>query len=128
MNNGRNMDEIKTTEKEKDEVLDHLESMLKRMPENARQPILNLINKRKVELGLMKSELPLAGYKLKKRRSKPRQSTKEINDSRESLKKIAMNVGIVAEKQRPIKGDIDIKNEPLKKEKKAIEEADSYKY
>lgn len=122
------MDEIKTTEQEKDEVLDHLESMLKRMPENARQPILNLINKRKVELGLMKSELPLAGYKLKKRRSKPRQSTKEINDSRESLKKIAMNVGVVAEKQRTIKGDIDIKNEPLKKEKKAIEEADSYKY
>ncbi len=120
--------EKKTTEPEKDDVLTRLENMIKNMPEGSRQPILNLINKRKVELGLMKSELPHAGYKLKKKRSKPKLSPEEIKESRDSLKKIAMKVGVVPETNKRIPGDIDIKNEPLKKDKKPMEETDSYKY
>jgi hypothetical protein len=60
----------KQPEKQKDESLENLERMLEKLPENARKPILDLINKRKVELGLLKSELKPLGYKLKKGRSK----------------------------------------------------------
>ena len=117
--------ENKTTQPEKDAVLARLEQMLQMMPENSRQPILDLINKRKVELGLKKSELPLAGYKLKKSRAKPRPLPKE---TREALQKIARSVGTVKETQEIIPKDIDIKNESFKKDKKIIEEIDTYKY
>ncbi|KCZ72821.1 hypothetical protein ANME2D_01256 [Candidatus Methanoperedens nitroreducens] len=117
--------ENKTIEPEKDAVLAKLERMLASMPENSRQPILNLINKRKVELGLLKSELPHAGYKLKKAHEKRKPISKERKDS---LQKIAMTVGTVKETERVIPSDIDIKNESLKKDRKIIEEVDSYKY
>ena len=110
---------------EKDKSLENLERMLEKLPENARKPILDLINKRKVELGLLKSELKPLGYKLKKRKTKPKPQTKE---SMESLRKIAGNIGMVKETQKTDFHDVDVKDEPLKKEKKSLEEVDSYKY
>ncbi len=112
---------------EKDKSLENLERMLEKLPENARKPILDLINKRKVELGLLKSELKPLGYKLKrgKAKPKPRPQTKE---SMESLRKIAGNIGKVKETQKTDFHDVDVKDQPLKKEKKALEEVDSYKY
>ncbi|GFO95957.1 hypothetical protein ig2599ANME_0139 [groundwater metagenome] len=111
----------------KDEMLEKLEQMLESMPENARQPILDLINKRKVELGLMKSGLPTAGYRLRKTEKKaaPRKPSKETV---KSLSKIAMGVGKVREPKDDVSRDIDVKDEPLKKERKITEESDSYKY
>ncbi len=111
----------------KDEVLTRLERMLESMPENSKQPIRNLINKRKVELGLMKSELPAAGYLLKKPRKKaePRKPSKE---TKESLGNIARNIGKIKEGKEIIPKEIDVKDEPLKKERKINEETDSYKY
>lgn len=117
----------KTTEPEKDKVLAKLEHMLENESENSRQPILDLINKRKVELGLLKSELPPAGYKLRKTRTQAKPAP-EQKESRDSLRKIAMSVGRISETKETIPQDIDVKDEPLKKDKKAIEEADSYKY
>jgi hypothetical protein len=113
------------TDEQKDKVLEKLEHMLESLPEKSRPPILDLINKRKVELGIQKSELLPAGYKLKRTKTKPRPQTIE---SKESLRKIAMGVGLIPELKHPIPQDLDVKDEPLKKEKKAIEEADSYKY
>ncbi|MCE8425515.1 MAG: hypothetical protein J5U17_07025 [Candidatus Methanoperedens sp.] len=110
---------------QKDKVLLSLEQMLVALPENARQPIINLINKRKVELGLAKSDLLTSGYKLKKKKEKRVPQSKE---SKDSLRKIAMSVGRVRETKEIILHDIDVKEEPLKKSKKTIEEADSYKY
>jgi len=119
--------EIETKEEKKDASLENLERMLEKLPEGARKPILDLINKRKVELGLMKSELKPAGYILKKQRvkTKPKPQTKE---SMESLRKIAQGIGRIKEKEEILPHDIDMKDEPLKKEKKALEEVDSYKY
>lgn len=120
------MEELRAPKPEKDETLAKLERMLENMSENSRQPILELIRKRKVELGLLKSELPAAGYKLKKSktRAKPRPQPKES----EALRKIAMNIGRVQETKETIPRDIDVKDEPLKKDKKPVEEVDSYKY
>ncbi|MGB8216885.1 MAG: hypothetical protein WCE94_06240 [Candidatus Methanoperedens sp.] len=117
----------KDKQPEKDKSLENLERMLEKLPENARKPILDLINKRKVELGLLKSELKPAGYILKKGRAKPkpRPQTKE---SKESLRKIAENIGRVKEINETNFHDVDVKDEPLKKDKKPIEEVDSYKY
>ncbi len=115
----------KDKQPEKDKSLENLERMLEKLPENARKPILDLINKRKVELGLLKSELKPAGYILKKGRAKPKPQTKE---SKESLRKIAENVGKVKEINETNVRDVDVKDEPLKKDKKPIEEVDSYKY
>lgn len=117
--------ESNNTETVKDEMLAKLESMLKTMPESSRQPIIDLINKRKVELGLMNSGLPHAGYKLRKPGAKPRPISKE---SKDSLRKIALKVGTVRETEDVVPHDIDIKNEVLKKDKKILEETDSYKY
>ncbi|MFA4955618.1 MAG: hypothetical protein WC556_01430 [Candidatus Methanoperedens sp.] len=119
--------EIKTKEEKKDASLENLERMLEKLPEGARKPILDLINKRKVELGLMKSELKPAGYILKKGRvkTKPKPQTKE---SMESLRKIAQGIGRIKEIEKISPHDIDMKEEPLKKDKKALEEVDSYKY
>lgn len=122
----------KTGEVEKDKVLAQLERMLENTSENSRQPILDLINKRKVELGLLKSELPHAGYKLKKRnqpktKQQLKESKPESNESKDSLRKIAMGVGKISE-TKEIPHDIDVKDEPLKKNKKPIEEVDSYKF
>jgi len=99
---------------EKDKSLENLERMLEKMPEGSRKPILDLINKRKVELGLLKSELKPAGYILKKGRAKPkpRPQTKE---SMESLRKIADGIGKVPEKSQMTTRDLDVKDEPLKK-------------
>ena len=113
------------TDGQKDKILEKLERMLESLPEKSRPPILDLINKRKVELGLKKSELLPAGYKLKRAKPKPRPQTKE---SKESLRKIALGVGLIPEIKQPIIQDLDVKDEPLKKEKKAVEEVDSYKY
>jgi hypothetical protein len=111
----------------RDAMLEKLEQMLESMPEDARQPIRDLINKRKVELGLMKSELPSAGYRLRKTEKKvpPRKPSKETV---KSLNKIARSVGKVREPGDEVSKDIDIKDEPLKKERKITEESDSYKY
>jgi len=117
--------EIKNTDTEKDEMLAKLENMLKNLPEGSRQPIINLISKRKVELGMKKSELPPAGYKLKKSKARSRQVPAE---KKESLQKIARTVGIVKETDDKRPTDIDIKNEPLRKDKKILEETDSFKY
>jgi hypothetical protein len=117
----------KQPEKQKDESLENLERMLDKLPENARKPILDLINKRKVELGLLKSELKPLGYKLKKGRAKPKPKP-QTRESMESLRKIAGNIGRVKEPTETNFHDVDVKDEPLKKEKKAIEEVDSYKY
>jgi hypothetical protein len=119
--------EIKIKEEKKDVSLENLERMLEKLPENARKPILDLINKRKVELGLMKSGLKPAGYILKKQRVKtiPKAQTKE---SMESLRKIAQGIGRIKEKEEISPHDIDMKDEPLKKDKKTLEEVDSYKY
>ena len=119
--------EIKTKEEKKDASLENLERMLEKLPEGARKPILDLITKRKVELGLMKSELKPAGYILKKGRvkTKPTPPTKE---SMESLRKIAQGIGRIKEIEKISPHDIDMKDEPLKKDKKALEEVDSYKY
>lgn len=119
-------DEI-ATENPKDETLEKLERMLENMPENSRQPIRDLINKRKVELGLMKSGLPPAGYKLKKR-AKKAIPVKPSRKTVESLSKIAKGVGKVPEIKGEVRQDIDVKDEPLKKERKLTEESDSYKY
>ncbi|VVB88527.1 Uncharacterised protein [uncultured archaeon] len=116
-----------TTENKKDEMLEKLERILETTPENSKQPIRNLINKRKVELGLMKSELLVAGYKLKKsaRKAVPRKPSKA---TMKSLTQIAKGVGRVSEKKDEVSVDIDVKDEPLKKERKITEENDSYKY
>ncbi len=121
-------------EPEKDALLAKLERMLENAPENSRQPLIELVNKRKVELGLLKSELLPAGYKLKKRgaRAKPAPQAKagkqEQKKSKESLRKIAMGVGRITETKEIPSHDIDVKDEPLKKDKKPLEEADSYTY
>ncbi|MFA4936305.1 MAG: hypothetical protein WC568_10770 [Candidatus Methanoperedens sp.] len=112
---------------EKDKSLENLERMLEKLPENAKKPILDLINKRKVELGLLKSELKPLGYKLKKGKAKP-QSKPQTKESMESLRKIAANIGKVKEIQKTDFHDVDVKDQPLKKETKALEEVDSYKY
>ncbi|PWB51874.1 MAG: hypothetical protein C3F06_09420 [Candidatus Methanoperedenaceae archaeon] len=117
----------KQLEKQKDKSLENLERMLEKLPENARKPILDLINKRKVELGLLKSELKPLGYKLKKGNVKPKPKP-QTKQSMESLRKIAGNIGRVKEPVETNFHDVDVKDEPLKKEKKAIEEVDSYKY
>ncbi len=117
----------KDKQPEKDKSLENLERMLEKLPENARKPILDLINKRKVELGLMKSELKPAGYILKKRRAKPKPKP-QTKESKESLRKIAENVGRIKEINETNFHDVDVKDEPLKKDKKPIEEVDSYKY
>jgi len=114
-----------TKEPKKDESLENLERMLEKLPEGGRKPILDLINKRKVELGLMKSELKPAGYILKKGRAKPKPQTME---SKDSLRKIAQGIGRVKEKENISPHDIDMKDAPLKKDKKTLEEVDSYKY
>ncbi|VVB92454.1 Phosphoribosylamine--glycine ligase [uncultured archaeon] len=114
-------------ETEKDAVLAKLEKMLENMSEKSRQPILDLINKRKVELGLLKSELKPVGYILKKGRAKPKPKP-QTKESKESLRKIAENVGRVKEINETGFHDVDVKDEPLKKDKKPLEEVDSYKY
>jgi len=119
--------EIKTKELKKDESLENLERMLEKLPEGARKPILDLINKRKVELGLMKSELKPAGYILKKARVKTK-SKPPTKESMESLRKIAQGIGRIKDREGISPHDIDMKDEPLKKDKKALEEVDSYKY
>lgn len=119
--------ENNTKEPEKDKSLENLERMLEKMPEGARKPILDLINKRKVELGLLKSELKPAGYILKKRKTKPMPKP-QTKESMASLRKIAEGIGKVSEKSQTTPRDLDVKDEPLKKEKKALEEVDSYKY
>ncbi len=123
------MEEIKP-QPEKDKVLEDLERMLEGLSENSKQPILELIRKRKVELGLLNSDLPNAGYKLRKRRAQPAHGTDKINReaSKKSLRKIALGVGRVSETRETKPQDIDVKDEPLKKDKKTLEEADSYKY
>jgi len=110
---------------EKDAALLNLERMLEKMPEKSRQPIIDLINKRKVELGLMKSELKPMGYKLRTNKRKPKPPLSK--EKKEEIQKIAAGVGRVAGTKQVI-SNIDMKDEPLKKDKKAIEEADSYKY
>ena len=112
---------------EKDKSLENLERMLEKLPENARKPILDLINKRKVELGLLKSELKPLGYKLKKGKAKPKPKP-QTKECMESLRKIAGNIGRVKETQKTDFHDVDVKDQPLKNEKKALEEVDSYKY
>ncbi len=119
----QHMQELREAEPEKDATLAKLERMLESMSENSRQPILDLIHKRKVELGLLKSELPPAGYKLKKSKAR----VKPILQPKNSIRKIAMKVGRVAETKETVQ-HLDVKDEPLKKEKKPIEEVDSYKY
>ena len=122
------MTEEKSPETEKqDEMLTQLERMMESMPENSRQPIRNLIKKRKVELGLMVSDLPPAGYMLKKPRKKaePKQVSKETKNA---LSKIAQSVGKIKETKGIISQDIDVKEEPLKKDRKIQEDANSYKY
>lgn len=121
--------ETDTTNKQpaKDKSLENLERMLEKIPEGSRKPILDLINKRKVELGLLKSELKPAGYILKKRRGKPKPKP-QTKESMESLRKIAKGVGRVTETRDIVPKDIDVRDEPLKKEKKTLEEVDSYKY
>ncbi len=123
------MTEEKITDEipKKDEALANLERMLESMPENSRQPILNLINKRKVELGLMKSGLPISGYTLKKGKKKaaPIRPSKE---TKEALDRIAQRIGKIKVTREEIHPDIDVKDQPLKKERKIEEEADSYKY
>jgi len=111
----------------RDATLEKLEKMLESMPESSRQPIRDLINKRKVELGLMKSGLPQAGYRLRKTEKKapPKKPSKETV---KSLNKIAMGVGKIKEHSEELGQDIDVKDEPLKKERKITEESDSYKY
>ena len=111
----------------KDATLEKLEKMLESMPESARQPIRDLINKRKVELGLMKSGLPQAGYRLRKtvKKAPPKKPSKETV---KSLNKIAKGMGKIMEHGDELSQDIDVKDEPLKKERKISEESDSYKY
>jgi hypothetical protein len=46
----------------------------------------------------------------------------------ESLRKIAQGIGRIKEKEAISPHDMDMKDEPLKKDKKALEEIDSYKY
>lgn len=120
--------ETKTKEPGKDAVLAKLEGMLEKMSHGSRQPILELINKRKIELGLLKSELPPAGYKLKKSKTRAKTKPPQPKDSKDSLRKIAMSVGRVTETKETVPHDIDVKEEPLKKDKKPVEEVDSYKY
>ena len=124
-------------EPEKDALLSKLEDMLLKLPENSRQPITDLINKRKVELGLLKSELPIAGYRLKGKHPKdtnavpiPRKKPKNPipRKNKDAIRKIAKTVGRITETDCVVGLDIDIKDEPLKKDKKVLEEADSYKY
>ncbi len=111
----------------KDEILAQLERMMESIPENSRQPIRNLIKKRKVELGLMVSDLPPAGYILKKPRKKvePKQVSRETKNA---LSKIAQSVGKIKETKGIVSQDIDVKEEPLKKDRKIQEDANSYKY
>lgn len=125
----RHMEELraKNAEPEKDKVLANLERMLESQSGSSRQPILDLINKRKVELGILKSDLPAAGYKLKKSRKQAKPGS-QLKDSKDSLRKIALTVGRVPEIKQTVPHDIDVRDEPLKKDKKPIEEVDSYKY
>ena len=125
------------TEPEKDAILSRFEDMLLKLPENKRQPIIDLINRRKVELGLLQSELPHAGYRLKNKHPKdtnavpiPRKKPKKPipRKNKDALRKIAQTVGRITETENVIAHDIDIKDEPLKKDKKVLEESDSYKY
>ena len=118
-------DEKNKEENQKDEVIANLERMLENMPENSKRPILDLIKKRKVELGLMESDLPIAGYGSKKTRTKARQVPKERI---ESLEKIAKGIGKVKETEEAAVQNIDVKEEPLRKDRKLLEETDSYKY
>lgn len=120
--------ETRATEQGKDAVLVKLEGMLEKMSPGSRQPILELINKRKIELGLLKSELLPAGYKLKKSKTRAKTKPPQPKDSKDSLRKIAMSVGRVKETKETVPHDIDVKEEPLKKDKKPVEEVDSYKY
>lgn len=124
-------------EPEKDAVLARLENMLEKLPENGRQPIIDLINRRKVELGLLKSELPIAGYRLKNKHPKdtnavpiPRTRPKKPipKKNKDAIRKIAKTVGRITETEDVVFRDIDIKDEPLKKDKKVLEETDSYRY
>ena len=122
------MTEEKSPEtQKKDEMLAQLERMMESMPESSRQPIRNLIKKRKVELGLTVSDLPPAGYMLKKPRKKaePKQVSK---DTKNALRKIAQSVGKIKETKGIVSLDIDVKEEPLKKDRKIQEDANSYKY
>ncbi|MFU8767022.1 MAG: hypothetical protein ACNA7I_05070 [Candidatus Methanoperedens sp.] len=121
----------------KDAVLTRLEEMLGKMPENRRQPIIDLINRRKIELGLLQSGLPVAGYRLKKKHPKDTNAVpvpwnkpkKPIpGKNKEAIHKIAKTVGRISETDAVAARDIDIKDEPLKKDKKILEEIDSYKY
>ena len=107
----------KQPEKQKDKSLENLERMLEKLPENARKPILDLIT----------TELKPLGYKLKKGRAKPKPKL-QTRENMESLRKIAENIGRVKEPTETNFHDVDVKDEPLKKEKKAIEEVDSYRY
>jgi len=111
----------------RDATLEKLEKMLESMPENARQPIRDLINKRKVELGLMKSGLLQAGYRLRKKEKKAAPKKPSIETAK-SLSKIAQRVGTVRETGEEVRKDIDVKDQPLKIERKISEESDSYKY
>ncbi len=118
-----NLNNNKIQEETKDKSLENLERMLESLPETSRKPILDLINKRKVELGLLKSDLKPAGYILKKRKIKP-----QTRESKESLRKIAMGVGRINESKIIEIKDVDVKDEPLKKPKNVAEDTDSYKY
>jgi len=128
---------VNNTETGKDAVLSGLEDMLGKLPENSRQPIIDLINKRKIELGLIKSGLPIAGYRLKKKHpkdtnavpvpgKKPKKPIPAKN--KDAIRKIAKTVGRITETGGVVAMDIDIKDKPLKKDKKILEEVDSYKY
>lgn len=125
--------EISARQPEKDKSLDNLERMLEKLPENARKPILDLIHKRKVELGLLKSELKPAGYLLKKGRAKSKPASRprpkpQTEQSRESLRMIARNIGKIKETREIEFHDVDVIEEPVQKEKKNLQEIDTYKY
>lgn len=133
----RTMDnEISIKQPEKDKSLADLERMLEKLPENARKPILDLIHRRKVELGLLESELKPAGYILKKRKSKPaskpewkkeKKPEKKIEKNLESLRNIAKTIGTIKEKEKIVFHDVAIIDESSK-EKKVLKDIDSYKY
>ncbi len=125
--------EISAGQQEKDKSLDNLERMLEKLPENARKPILDLIHKRKVELGLLKSELKPAGYLLKKGKARQKPDSRprpkaQIEQSKESLRIIAKNIGKIKEIKEIDFHDVDIIEKPAPKEKKTLQEIDTYKY
>lgn len=129
--------EISIKQPEKDKSLDNLERMLEKLPENAKKPILDLIHKRKVELGLLKSELKPAGYILKKgKESKQKQKLEQKREKKiekkteknlDSLRKIAQNIGTIKEKEKDDFHDVDFIDES-QKVKKPPKDVDSYKY